>query len=254
MDGNSRTNDKEMTFWDHLEELRGVLIRSAIVLVVLFVALFFFKTFIFDGIVLAPTKPDFWLYRLLGVDFSLKLINIDVTAQFFIHMRVTFIAAVIVCFPYLCFELWRFVAPALYANEKNAVRGAFGLGAGLFYLGASVGYFVVMPLVMYFFSGYQVSASVENTFALQSYISIFTAMVMLMGILFEFPSVIIVLSRLGIVDRAFLRKYRRHAIVSVVIVAAVLTPTGDPFTMLVVALPLYLLYEFSILMCHDIDR
>lgn len=250
----SQTKDKEMTFWDHLEELRGVLIRSAIVLVALFAVLFFFKTFIFDSIVLAPTKPDFWLYKLLGINFSLKLINIDVTAQFFIHMRVTFIAALIVCFPYLCYEIWRFVAPALYKNEIKAIRGAFAFGAGLFYLGAAIGYFIVMPLVMFFFSGYQVSESVENTFALGSYISIFSSMVLLMGILFEFPTVIAVLSKLGLVNRAFLKKYRRHAVVVIMLVAAVLTPTGDPFTMLVVALPLYLLYELSILICrNDID-
>lgn len=247
----SQTKDKEMTFWDHLEELRGVLIRSAIVLVALFAVLFFFKTFIFDSIVLAPTKPDFWLYKLLGINFSLKLINIDVTAQFFIHMRVTFIAALIVCFPYLCYEIWRFVAPALYKNEIKAIRGAFAFGAGLFYLGAAIGYFIVMPLVMFFFSGYQVSESVENTFALGSYISIFSSMVLLMGILFEFPTVIAVLSKLGLVNRAFLKKYRRHAVVVIMLVAAVLTPTGDPFTMLVVALPLYLLYELSILICRN---
>jgi len=179
------------------------------------------------------------------------LINIEVTAQFFIHMRVTFIAAVIVCFPYLCYELWKFIVPALYQNEKRVVRSSFGLGAVLFYLGAATGYFLVMPLIMIFFSGYQVSASVENTFALGSYISIFSSMVLLMGILYEFPSVIAILSRLGFVKRAFLQKYRRHAVVVILILAAVLTPTGDPFTMLVVALPLYLLYEFSILICKD---
>ena len=238
-----------MTFWDHLEEFRGVLIRSAICLVSLFVILFFFKQFIFDVVVLGPTKSSFPLYRLLGIDFDLKLINIEVTAQFFIHMRVTFIAAVVVCFPYLCFELWRFIVPALYKNEIRAVRSAFGLGAVLFYLGAATGYFIVMPLVMYFFNGYQVSATVENTFALGSYISIFTSMVLLMGILYEFPSVIAVLSRLDLVTKSFLKKYRRHAFVIILVVAAILTPTGDPFTMLVVAGPLYLLYEFSILIC-----
>lgn len=240
-----------MTFWDHLEELRGVLIRTVVVLLTLFVVLFFFKSFIFDVVVLGPTRSDFWLYKFLGIDFGVKLINIEVTAQFFIHMRITFIAAIIVCFPYLCFELWRFIAPALYKNEKKAVRGAFGFGAGLFYLGAATGYFIVMPLIMYFFNGYQVSEAVENTFSLSSYISIFSSMVLLMGILYEFPSVIAVLSHLGVVTKAFLKKYRRHAVVVILVVAAILTPTGDPFTMLVVAGPLYLLYEFSILICKQ---
>lgn len=241
--------EKEMGFWDHLEVFRWGLLRSGIVLVALFTVLFFFKNFIFDTVVLGPTQPDFWLYRLLGIDFSLKLVNIEVTAQFFIHIRVTFIAALICCFPYLCWELWRFVAPALYAGEKKALRGAFALGAGLFYLGAAVGYFIVMPLVMFFFSGYQVSASVANTFSLSSYISIFSSMVLLLGIMFEFPSVIAVLGKLGLVTRDFLRKYRSYALIVVLVAAAVLTPTGDPFTMLVVALPLYLLYELSIILC-----
>ena len=239
----------EMSFWDHLEELRGVLLHSVSALLILFVVLFFFKGFIFDTVVLGPTRPDFWLYRLLGVDFGVSLINIEVTAQFFIHMRVTLIAAIIVCVPYLIFELWRFVAPALYKSEKRAVRAAFALGSGLFYIGTAVGYFVVMPLVMFFFAGYQVSVAVENTFSLSSYISIFSSMVLVMGILFEFPSVIAVLSRIGIVTRRMLRGFRRHAVVVILILAAVLTPTGDPFTMLVVAAPLYILYEFSILLC-----
>lgn len=248
-----------MSFWDHLEVLRWVLVRVAIVLVSLFVALFFFKSFIFDTVVLGPTKPDFWLFKMLGVGFSVKLINIEVTAQFFIHMRVTFICALIVCFPYLCYELWRFVAPALYVREKALIRRAFGLGAGLFYMGAAIGYFIVMPLVLFFFNGYQVSAAVENTFSLGSYISIFSSMVLIMGILFEFPSVIAVLGNFGIVSKKFLRKYRRHAAVIILVLAAILTPTGDPFTMLVVAGPLYILYEFSIMICktkgeeNDID-
>lgn len=238
-----------MTFWDHLEVFRKVLIRSVSALLVLFVVLFFFKSFIFDTVVLGPTRPDFWLFRLLGIDFSLQLINIEVTAQFFIHMRVTFIAAVIVAFPYLCFELWLFVKPALVKSEKKVVRRAFGFGSGLFYLGAATGYFIVMPLIMFFFSGYQVSEAVQNTFSLSSYIGIFASMVLIMGILFEFPSVVAVLSTFGVLHKDFLKKYRRHAVVVIFILAAVLTPTGDPFTMLVVVAPLYLLYEFSIVIC-----
>lgn len=239
----------DLSFWEHLEVLRGSLIRSVLVLLVAFVTLFFFKSFIFDGIVLAPSKPDFWLYKLLGVNMSLEIVNLEVTAQFFIHMKVTFFAALSIAFPYLIYELWRFVAPALYENERSAMRRAFSVGAGLFYLGILFGYFIVMPVMLYFFAGYQVSESVRNTFSLSSYISIFSSMVMLMGILFEFPTVIAVLSRLGIVTRKFLRKYRRHSIVIILILAAIITPSGDPFTLLVVSVPLYVLYEFSILLC-----
>lgn len=240
-----------MTFWDHLEELRGVIIRSVLLLLACFTALFFFKDFLFDGIILRPTQGDFWLYRLLGVGMNLDLINIDISAQFFTHIKVSFICALVVSFPFLFYFLWQFIAPGLYENEKKTIRGAFALGAVLFYMGLAVGYYIVMPILLTFFNGYQVSASVTNTFSLGSYISIFTSMVFLMGILFEFPSVLAILSQFGLVTRSFLRQYRRHAVLVLLVLAAVLTPTGDPFTMLVVAAPLYLLYEFSILLCRE---
>lgn len=243
--------NKEMTFWDHLEELRGVLFRSVLILFGLFVVLFFFKEFIFDSVVLWPASESFWLYRLLGMKMNINLINIEVTAQFFIHMKVTFIAAFVIGFPFIVYELWRFIAPALYDNEIHTMKRAFAFGGGLFYTGAAMGYFVVMPLVLLFFNGYQVSEAVVNTFSLGSYISIFSGMVLMMGLLFEFPTVLAVLSHFGIIDKSFLRKYRRHAIVVILILAALLTPTGDPFTMLVVALPLYGLYEGSILVCRN---
>lgn len=245
---------KEMSFWDHLDELRGTLFRSVLILLVFFTVGFFLKELIFDGVVLRPTNPDFWLYRLLGVDLSINLINIDISAQFFTHIKVTFIIAVVVSFPLLCYEMWRFVAPGLYENEKAVMRKAFGLGAGLFYLGVAVGYFIVMPVLLVFFNGYQVSGSIENTFALTSYISIFLAMVFVMGLLFEFPSVLAVLSHFGIITRDTMKEGRRYAVVVILVLSAVLTPTGDPFTMLVVAVPLYLLYEFSILICKPATK
>ena len=245
----SEKSTKEMSFWDHLEELRGTLVRSVLVVLAVFVVGFFMKDFLFDGIVLRPTRPDFWLYRLLGIDLEINLINIDISAQFFTHIKVTFICAVVISFPILCYEIWKFIAPGLYEKEKRVVRKAFALGAGLFYLGVAVGYFIVMPVLLVFFNGYQVSGTVTNTFALTSYISIFMAMVFVMGLLFEFPSVLAVLSHFGIITRETMRKSRRYALMAILVLAAILTPTGDPFTMLVVALPLYLLYEFSILIC-----
>jgi len=237
---------KEMSFWDHLDELRGTLFRSVLIVLAFFTVGFFFKEILFDGVIL---RPDFWLYRLLGVDLSISLINIDIAAQFFTHIKVTFVCALVVSFPLICYELWKFIAPGLYEKEKAVMRKAFGMGAGLFYLGIAVGYFIVMPVMLVFFNGYQVSGSVENTFALTSYISIFMAMVFVMGLLFEFPSVLAVLSHFGIITRDTMKKSRRYAVVAILILAAVLTPTGDPFTMLVVAIPLYMLYEFSILIC-----
>lgn len=238
-----------MTFWDHLEDLRKSIMRMAGVYVLTAIVLFFFKDFLFDDVILAPSKSDFFFYRLAGLDFSLSLVNIEVSAQFMIHMKVTFICALILTFPYLVFELWRFVAPALYEKEKGAVRGAFSFASILFYLGLAVGYFIILPVMLNFFAGYQVSADVPNTFSLSSYISLFTSTIMTFGLVFEFPTIVAILSALGLVTREMMREYRRHAICAVVIVAALITPSGDPFSLLVCTVPLYVLYEFSILVC-----
>ncbi len=241
--------EQTMTFWDHLEDLRKSIMRMAGVYVLMAVVLFFFKDFLFDDVILAPSKKDFFFYRLAGLDFSLSLVNIEVSAQFMIHMKVTFICALILTFPYLVFELWRFVAPALYEKEKGAVRGAFSFASILFYAGLAVGYFIILPVMLNFFAGYQVSAEVPNTFSLSSYISLFTSTIMTFGLVFEFPTIVAILSALGLVTREMMREYRRHAICAVVIVAALITPSGDPFSLLVCTVPLYILYEFSILVC-----
>ncbi len=239
-----------MTFWDHLEDLRKCIFRIFGVLAVVSVVLFFFKNFLFDDVILAPADKDFILYRLTGIDFSLSLVNLEVAAQFMIHMKATFVCALIMTFPYLVYEIWKFIAPALYENEKKAVRVAFAFASVLFYVGIAVGYFVIMPLMLNFFADYQVSAAVPNTFSLSSYISLFTSTVLIFGIVFEFPTVIAVLSGLGMITRELLKRFRRHALLVVVILAAVITPTGDPFSLFVVSVPLYLLYEFSILICR----
>ena len=243
----------EMTFWDHLEDLRKCFFRALTVYGIAVIVLFFFKNFIFDDIILAPSKSDFYLYQLLGAEFSMKLVNIEVAAQFLIHMKITFISALILTFPYIIYEVWRFVAPALYSNEKKVVKGAFAFASVLFYIGVLVGYAVVFPLMLNFFSGYQVSPDIPNTFSLTSYISLFTSMVLIFGIVFEFPTVVAVLSMMNVISRSALRKYRRHAICLTVLLAAVITPSGDPFSLLVVSVPLYLLYEFSVLICRKND-
>ena len=244
----------EMTFWDHLEELRGSLFRMLAVFAVAVVALFFFKEFLFDNIILAPSKSDFFLYQLLGADFSMTLVNIEVAAQFLIHMKITFICALIVTFPYLIYEIWRFIMPALYEKDKKAVKGAFLFASVLFYIGVTVGYMIVFPLMLNFFSGYQVSPDVPNTFSLTSYISMFTSMVLIFGIVFEFPTIALALSAMGILQKETLKSFRRHAICAVLILAAVITPSGDPFSLMVVSVPLYMLYEFSILICRKNDK
>ena len=244
----------EMTFWDHLEELRGSLFRMLGVFGAAVVVLFFFKEFLFDSVILAPSKSDFFLYQLLGADFSMTLVNIEVAAQFMIHMKITFISALVVTFPYLIFEVWRFIAPALYEKEKKAVRGTFLFASALFYIGVAVGYTIVFPLMLNFFSGYQVSPDIANTFSLSSYISMFTSMVLIFGIVFEFPTIALALSAMGILQKETLKSFRRHAICAVLILAAVITPSGDPFSLMVVSVPLYMLYEFSILICRKNDK
>lgn len=244
------TQTGEMTFWDHLEDLRGSIFRMLAVYASAVVALFFFKSFLFDSLILAPSKPDFFLYKLLGADFSMTLVNIEVAAQFLIHMKITLIVGLIVTFPFLIYEVWRFIAPALYEKEKKVVRGAFAFASILFYAGVAVGYAVVFPLMLNFFSGYQVSPEISNTFSLTSYISLFTSLILTFGIVFEFPTVVAVLSSLGVLTRQTLKSFRKHAICAVLILAAIITPSGDPFSLLVVSVPLYLLYEFGIIICR----
>ena len=248
----------EQTFWDHLDELRSTLLRIAVVFLGSAVVLFFFKTFLFEKIVLAPTTSDFFLYRILGNSMDLTLQNIELSAQFFIHIKVTLICALLVSFPYLIYELWRFIAPALYENEKRVTRGAFGFASVLFYLGVTTAYCVIFPMMLSFFSKYQVSGQVENIFSLSSYISMFLSTLLMFGIVFEFPTVVAVLSSMGIVTKEFLRSYRRHALCIIMILAAIITPSGDPFTLMICTVPMYLLYEFSIMICRkkaqDIDE
>lgn len=239
----------EMTFWDHLDELKKSIFRIVLVVLVAAVGLFAFKDFLFDGLILAPSKGDFFLYKWIGADVSLSLVNIEVTAQFMIHMKMAFLCALVLTFPYIIYKVWQFIAPALYDNERKKVRNAFLFASVLFYLGVTVGYTLIFPLMLNFFADYQVSSEVPNTFSLSSYISLLTSMVLTFGIVFEFPTIVALLSSLGILTKQTMVKFRRHAILVVVILAAVITPSGDPFSLTVVAVPLYLLYEFSVFIC-----
>ena len=239
----------QMTFWDHLDVLRASIFRVVVVLLVAAFGLFAFKDFLFNVLILAPSKGDFFLYKWIGADFSLTLVNIEVTAQFMIHMKMAFLVAIVLTFPYFIFKVWQFIAPALYDHERKNVGKAFVFASGLFYIGVAVGYVLIFPLMLNFFADYQVSDAVPNMFSLSSYISLLTSMVLTFGIVFEFPTIVALLSALGILKKETMRKYRRHAICAVVILAAVITPSGDPFSLAVVALPLYLLYEFSVFIC-----
>lgn len=239
-----------MSFWDHLDALRGTLFRSALAVMVFSAFGLAFKNILFDGIILAPTRGDFVVYRTLGWAFDMQLINVDISAQFFVHLKIALAVGAIVAFPIIIFELWKFLAPALYDREKPAVRKAFGLASVLFYLGIFVGYYFVLPVCLSFFMNYSISDTIDNTITLSSYISMFLSLVLMIGIVFEFPAVIAVLSKIGIVYRSTLRAGRKYAVVVIMGVAALITPS-DPFSMMVLAVPLYLLYEFSILLCKE---
>lgn len=242
-----------MSFWDHLEVLRGTLFRSVLVITLVSVVVFCFKGIVFDGIVLAPTKSDFVIYKWLNMgNFQMSLVNLDISAQFFVHLRVAFQLGFILAFPYVCFEVWKFIAPALYKNEKKAVRGSFLAASFLFYLGLVIGYYLIVPLSLNFFMGYTISDEVVNTISLTSYISMFTSTVLAFGIVFEFPIVVVILSKLGIVTRDTLKKYRRHAIVVILCIAAIITP-ADPMSMIIAAAPLLLLYEVCVMCCKPAE-
>ena len=237
-----------MSFWDHLDVLRGTLFRSALSVFLASIVMFCFKDFLFGKVILAPSRPDFFMYKILGGGVSMQLINTEVSAQFFVHLKVSVICGLVIAFPYIIYEIWKFIAPALYDNEMRSVRKAFLGSALLFYAGVATGFCLIFPVTLSFFQGYTVSDAIANTITLNSYISMFSSMVILFGIVFEFPVLIAILSNMGIVTREMLTKYRKHAFVGVLIVAAVITP-ADPFSMLIAAAPLYLLYELSVIVC-----
>ncbi|WP_321479267.1 twin-arginine translocase subunit TatC [uncultured Bacteroides sp.] len=255
----------EMTFWDHLDELRHVLFRIIGVWLVLAVGYFIVMPYLFDHVILAPCHNDFIFYSLLRSlgeifhltddfftqEFSVKLININLAAPFFIQMSTSFWMAIVTAMPYLFFEIWNFIRPALYPNEQKGVKKALWIGTIMFFIGVLLGYFMVYPLTLRFLSTYELSAEIQNQISLNSYIDNFMMLVLCMGLAFELPLVTWLLSLMGLVNKSFLRKYRKHAIVIIVAIAAIITPTGDPFTLSVVSIPLCLLYELSILLIKD---
>lgn len=242
-----------MTFWDHLEELRGTLIRSLVVLCIMMIVGLVFRNFLFDKIILLPTKSDFFIYRWFHLGQDIKIVNLDISGQFIVHLRASLMLSIVLSCPYLIWELWKFIAPALYPEEKEGVGKAFLFSSSLFYLGVAVGYFILLPVCLSFFQGYTVSDNIANTFSLQSYMSMFGSMVLLIGIVFEFPILIMILSEMGILNSGILKKGRRYAIVAVMIVAALITP-ADLGSMVIVSIPLYGLYELSILFCRSGEK
>ena len=257
-------SEKDSTFWEHLEALRWTILRSLGVLVVLVAIGFSFKDFIFNKIVLPPLTSDFHTYRFLCYladltkfpalcpeSSQIQMINITLSGQFMIHMLSSFMIAVIISVPYLLYESWKFIRPALYPDEKKSVGKIFLSSSVLFYLGAAISYFIIFPFTLRFLGTYQVSEVVVNQISIQSYMNTLALLVFFMGLAFELPVVMYLLSQIGVVNKQMLRTFRKYAFVVVLILAAFITPTTDPFTMMIVATPIYLLYELSIVVCKN---
>ena len=238
--------NEPLSFWDHLDVLRASLIRMAIAVVVFGIVAFCMKEELFS-IVLAPCSSDFITYKLLGAEaFHIHLMNTGLTEQFMIHMRTAIYAGLLVASPYILYELFRFVSPGLYQNERRYAVWIVGAAYLMFLVGTLINYFVVFPLTVRFLGTYQVSPEVANMLTIQSYIDTLLGMSLVMGVVFELPVVCALMGRMGLLTDHFMAEYRRHAIVAILVVAAIITPTTDVFTLFVVALPIYLLYEVSI--------
>ncbi|MFZ4581115.1 MAG: twin-arginine translocase subunit TatC [Paludibacter sp.] len=261
---NFSTDDSEgLSFWDHLESLRWTIFRVLIALTLFVIILFGFSDFLFNQIIFPPLSSDFVIYRFMCYlseylhfaalcpgEFHIELINFNLSGQFMAHLSTVFTVAFLLTIPYLFYEVWRFVSPALYQNERKNIGWVFFSSSFLFYLGSAVSYYLIFPLTIRFLGTYQISELVPNHISLDSYMSTLFLLTFAMGITFEMPILAFFLSKLGIISRETLKAGRSIAFVIILIVSAVITPTTDPFTMLAVALPLYMLYEVSILVCR----
>lgn len=259
-------DENQMSFLEHLEVLRWHLMRSVIAVLVFAVAAFIFYDFIFDYLILAPKNPDFFTNRMFakvaeytGVE-ALKIntkpfqvININMAGQFATHISVSLVAGIIASFPYIFYEFWCFIKPALYANEKKHARGSIFYTSFLFALGVLFGYYLITPLSVHFLGSYSVSDQVMNQINLKSYISSVTSIVLASGVIFELPVLIFFLSKIGLVTPDFLKKYRKHSVVLILILSAIITPP-DIFSQVLVCLPLMLLYEIGIKISKRIHK
>jgi sec-independent protein translocase protein TatC len=261
-----KNSNEEMTFLEHLEDLRWHLVRSLIAIIVLGVVAFIFHDIVFDELIMAPKSPDFFTNKALcsfGNAIHVKalcinmnpfeIINIKMAGQFMTHIVVSLIAGIIVGFPYIFFEFWRFISPAFYEKEKRHTRGAIFFTSLLFILGVLFGYYIICPLSVHFLGSYTVSAEVANRIHLTSYISTVSSITLASGILFELPILVFFLTKIGIVTPGFLKKYRKHALIIILALSAIITPP-DVFSQILVAVPLLLLYEISIRISRRILR
>ncbi len=250
--------EREMSFWQHLEELRWHILRSVIAVVILSIVAFVNRSIIFDDILLAPKDVQFvtnrWLCHLAEIlstpalcfkDFSLNIVNLTMSGQFMIHMYISLAAGFLLAVPYVLWEIWRFVKPALKPREKKYSGGAVVVMSLLFFIGVLFSYFLIVPLTLNFLGSYRVSDMIQNQISLKSYLSTVVSLTFATGLVFELPAFVYFFSRIGIMTPDFMRKNRKYALVLILIIAAIITPP-DVFSQTMVAIPLFGLYEISI--------
>lgn len=258
---------KEMTFFDHIDELRGHIVRSVLAILILSVTAFFNKYFLFDVIIFGPVHTDFWTYRVM-CDLSLWLTgsdqycikemgfvlsNISMSGQFTEHLFVAFVAGLILGFPYLLWEVWRFIKPALSKKEVSYARGLVFFSSTLFFIGILFGYYLLAPLSINFLGSYKVSELVSNEINLDSYVSFIATLTFATGLVFEMPILVYFLAKIGILGSTWMRRNRRYAVVVILVMAGFLTPSPDIASMVLMFIPLYGLYEMSILVAKGVE-
>lgn len=261
--------EAEMSFFDHIDVLRKHLLRALAVVLVFTAGAFYFTDYIFNNIIMGPKNPNFWTYRMMcklverfpsiGPEFCItkidaKIINTEMAGQFTLQLNSCVMVGIILGIPYLLFELWLFVKPALHDNERKSASGFVAFASFLFFLGIMFGYYIICPLSINFLTNFTVSPDIQNTFTIDSYLSSVMTLTLGSGVIFQLPIIIFILSKMGIMTPKFMRASRRYSTVLILIVAAVVTPTADPYTMLIVAFPLFLLYELSIYISANIER
>ncbi|GAB1448633.1 MAG: twin-arginine translocase subunit TatC [Bacteroidetes bacterium] len=261
-------DQKEMSFFDHIDELRKHIIRAVAAVLIAAVVVFFNKYLLFDVILFGPIHTDFWTYRimcqlsqqLIGNDsYCIKeigfvLSNIDITGQFTQHLFISFVGGIIVAFPFVLWQLWAFIKPALNEKEIRYARGLVFFSSMLFFMGISFGYFILSPLSIQFLGSYQVSELVSNEINLESYVSFISTLTFATGLIFEMPILVYFLAKIGILGSAIMQKYRRYALVVILIIAGILTPSPDMASQIMMAIPLYGLYELSILVAKRVEK
>jgi sec-independent protein translocase protein TatC len=256
----------EMSFLDHLETLRWHIIKSILAICIFGTVAYIYSDFIWNTIIFAPNSHDFWTSRMLiklGDFFGYKsaglmskplsLINFDLSGQFMVDVWTAIIAGFIIAFPYVMYQFWSFIRPALYENERKHASGAVAIMSGLFFIGVLFGYYLIVPFSLDWLAGYSISSQVSNQINILSYISSVTSIVIAGGIAFELPVLVYFLSRIGVLTPKFLRKYRRHSYVILLIIAAIITPP-DVLSQMIVTIPLVILFEVSIFISAHVDK